>query len=84
MTGKQAVLQLRMVTAVLKQERMHGRSPEGLPERATMLIDQAARSLDGSDAGVGALAQAKRELALAWPASPEGHRPMVPADPTAS
>ena len=64
MTGKQAALQLRMVSAVLHQEGMRGRSPRGLSERANMLIEQAAQSLDGSVDGADALAHAQRELAL--------------------
>ncbi len=64
MTGRQAALQLRMVSAVLSQERMRGRGPRGLRERADMLIEQAVPSLDGSVDGVDALAHAQRELAL--------------------
>jgi hypothetical protein len=74
MTGRQATLQLRMVGAVLNHERKRGRSPRGLPERARMLIEQAARSLDGSVDGADALAHARRELALSQSRNPAPRR----------
>jgi hypothetical protein len=64
MNGRQAVLQLRFVSAVLRHERMHGRHPEGLRKRAGQLIDQAVVDLDGVDGGQAALAEAQGELAL--------------------
>jgi hypothetical protein len=64
MTGRQAVLQLQFVSAVLRHERMHGRHPDGLRNRARLLIDQAVADLDGLDGGQAALADARRELAL--------------------
>ena len=67
MTGRQAVLQLRMVAAVLSHERRRGRHPEGLPIRAGMLVEQAAAFLDGSVDATEALASAQRELALYQP-----------------
>jgi hypothetical protein len=68
MTGRQAILQLRFVSAVLRHERMHGRHPDGLRNRAGLLIDQAVADLDGSDGGPAALAEARQELALISPA----------------
>ena len=64
MTGRTAILQLRLVTAVLERERLRGHQPEGLRERAAFLIDQAAAVLDGSTDGHDALGRARRELAL--------------------
>ncbi|HEX7172590.1 MAG TPA: hypothetical protein VF365_08285 [Candidatus Limnocylindria bacterium] len=64
MTGRNALLQLRIVGIVLKHERMQGRRPGGLRERASVLIEQAAEFLDGENDGRDALEQARRELAL--------------------
>ena len=64
MTGRQAVLQLQFVSAVLRHERAHGRRPDGLRARAQLLIDQAVADLDGLDGAQAALAEARRELAL--------------------
>jgi hypothetical protein len=67
MTGRHAVLQLRIVSVVLRHERMRGRRPEGLRERASLLIEQAAADLDGTADGPAALAEAREELARFMP-----------------
>ncbi len=68
MTGRHAVLQLRIVSVVLRHERRHGRLPDGLRERAGLLIEQAAADLNGTADGPAALAEARDELARFMPA----------------
>lgn len=68
MTGRHAVLQLRIVSVVLRHERTHGRRPDGLRERAGLLIEQAAANLDGTADGPAALAEARQELSRFMPA----------------
>lgn len=64
MTRRNAILQLRVVGVVLKHERLRGSNPPGLVERASVLIEQAAESLDGSGIGRDELEKARRELAM--------------------
>jgi hypothetical protein len=67
MNVNRAVLQLRLVSAVLRYERLHERANERLAERGELLMQHAAESLNGSAEGAKALAEAQHELDLFSP-----------------